>query len=162
MIRLLLLLSFLALFFPTIGVADEFGTRDEAVQMVARVEALVAHEGMPAAIEAINEQKPEFKIKDLYPFIYTLDGLNVAHGANVKMVGKSWINTKDQDGNYLIRSMVSVVNSPARSGWVNYKWPDPISHKILDKSAFVKRLDDTHFVGVGVYSRSHNAVTTSK
>ena len=47
--------------------------------------------------------------------------------------------------------MIKTVQGPGE-GWVNYKWPHPISHKILDKSAFVQRLGQDYFVGVGVYA----------
>jgi cytochrome c len=146
------LILILLLFVPNLSAAEDFGTRQEAIDMVKRVKALAAREGLQAAVEAINSQRPEFKIKDLYPFIYTLEGISVAHGANVKMVGKSWITTKDQDGNYLIQTMVAIASNREGSGWVNYKWPHPITHKIQDKSAYIEKLDENYFVGVGVYS----------
>ena len=145
------LILILLLFVPNLSAAEDLGTRQEAIDMVKRVKALAAREGLQAAVEAINSQRPEFKIKDLYPFIYTLEGISVAHGANVKMVGKSWITTKDQDGNYLIQTMVATATNPEGSGWVNYKWPHPITHKIQDKSAYIEKLGENYFVGVGVY-----------
>jgi signal transduction histidine kinase len=39
------------------------------------------------------------------------------------------------------------------TGWVDYKWPNPLTHKIEDKSAYVAKLGENYFVGVGVYSR---------
>jgi len=146
------LILILLLFVPNLSAAEDFGTRQEAVDMVKRVKALAARDGLQAAVEAVNSQRPEFKIKDLYPFIYTLEGISVAHGANVKMVGKSWITTKDQDGNYLIQTMVATASSREGSGWVNYKWPNPLTHKIQDKSAYIEKLGEDYFVGVGIYS----------
>ena len=130
--------------------ADEFGTKDEAVVMVQRVQEAFTTEGPDATFAAVTAQDPRFKMKDLYPFIYDFTGRSVAHGANAKMVGKMWINTKDQDGNYLIQTMIKITQSG--EGWVDFKWPHPISHKILDKSAFVRSLGDRYFVGVGVYT----------
>jgi cytochrome c len=140
------------LMFAAPALADEAGTREEAVAMVARVQATYASEGPEATFAAITAQQPRFKDKDLYPFIYDFTGLSIAHGANSKMVGKMWINTKDQDGNYLIQTMVKTAQGPG-SGWVNYKWPHPVSHKIIDKAAFVERLGDHYFVGVGIYTQ---------
>jgi signal transduction histidine kinase len=130
-------------------VRAEGGTREEAIQMVKRVQEKFARDGAEAAFSAITTTA-EFKDRDLYPFVYTLDGWNVAHGANPKMVGKLWISTKDQDGNYLIQQMVAVSQNPGH-GWVNYKWPHPITHRIEDKSAYIEKLGDKYFVGVGVY-----------
>ena len=146
------LILILLLFVPNLSAAEDVGTRQEAMDMVRRVKALAGSEGLQAAVEGVNSQRPEFKIKDLYPFIYTLEGISVAHGANVKMVGKSWITTKDQDGNYLIQTMVATASNPEGSGWVNYKWPHPITHKVQDKSAYIEKLGEDYFVGVGIYS----------
>ena len=131
--------------------AEDRGTRDEAVAMVERVQAKVAAAGLQATFDAVTNTN-EFKDRDLYPFIYRLDGVNVAHGANPKMVGKLWISTKDQDGNFLIKEMVKIATGPGR-GWIDYKWPDPLTHKISSKSAYIEKLAGDYFVGVGVYPR---------
>jgi cytochrome c len=145
------IVALLLMTYPVPGSAEEAGSREEAVAMVERVQAAFKSEGPEATFAAVTGQDPRFKDRDLYPFIYDFAGLSIAHGANSKMVGKMWINTKDQDGNYLIQNMIKTAQGPG-SGWVNFKWPHPISHKILDKSAFVQRLGDRYFVGVGVYT----------
>src|ERR1700730_10171999 len=134
----------------TCAAADsEPGTREEAIAMVKRVQEKFAKAGLQATFDAITNTD-EFHDRDLYPFVYDLDGWNVAHGANSKMVGKLWISTKDQDGNFLIKEMLAIIDGP-RQGWVDYKWPNPLTHKIQDKSAYIEKLGDRYFVGVGVY-----------
>lgn len=118
--------------------------------MVRRVEATYQAEGPDATFAAVTGQDARFKDRDLYPFIFDFSGLCLAHGATAKMVGKMWANTRDQDGHYLIRNMVMVAQENG-SGWVEFKWPHPETHKIMKKTAFVLRLDESHFVGVGVY-----------
>ena len=129
--------------------AAEMGTREQAVGMVKRVQEKFATDGPEVTFNSITNTD-EFRDRDLYPFVYDLDGWSVAHGANPKMVGKLWISTKDQDGNYLIKEMLDITHGPG-SGWVDYKWPNPLSHKIQDKSAYVEKLGDRYFVGVGIY-----------
>ena len=90
-----------------------------------------------------------FHDRDLYPFIYDLRGNCVAHGARPALIGKNLLDLKDQDGKYLIREMVDIASGPG-SGWVNYKWPNPINNKIEDKTSYVEKMGD-YFVGVGVY-----------
>jgi cytochrome c len=131
------------------GAAADGGTREEAIAMVKRVQAMYAARGLQATFDAITNT-PQFRDRDLYPFVYDVDGLSVAHGANPQMVGKLWISTKDQDGNYLIKEMVAIANGPGH-GWVDYKWPNPITHKIENKSAYVEQLGDRYLVGVGIY-----------
>jgi cytochrome c len=133
--------------------ATEFGTKDEAVAMVKRVEDMFKKDGAAATFKAVDDpSNKDFHDRDLYPFIYDLSGVCVAHGARPALIGKNLLDIKDQDGKYLIREMVVLTKGPG-SGWVNYKWPNPITNKIEDKSAFVEKLGDNYFIGVGVYKQ---------
>jgi cytochrome c len=130
--------------------ASEFGTREEAVAMVKRVHDKFRKDGADATFKAVIDQSTkEFHDRDLYPFIYDLTGLNVAHGARPALVGKNLISLKDQDGKNLIREMIAIATTSG-SGWIDYKWPNPITNKIEDKSSYVEKLGD-YLVGVGVY-----------
>ena len=90
-----------------------------------------------------------FNDRDLYPYAYQLTGVNVAHGANAALVGKDLIGLKDQNGKFLIREIIEIAKS-GKPGWVDYKWPNPITNKIEDKSAYVDVVDG-YAIGVGVY-----------
>lgn len=129
---------------------QDFGTRQEAVEMVKRVQAKFQAEGAEATFRAVSDKAtPEFHDRDLYPFVYDLHGINVAHGARPALIGKNLISLKDQDGVYLIRSMIVIANEKG-AGWIDYKWPNPITDRIEDKSSYIERMGD-YFVGVGVY-----------
>jgi cytochrome c len=128
----------------------EFGTRDEAVAMVGRVKAMFAKDGADVTFQAVSDKAvASFHDRDLYPFIYDLKGNCVAHGARPALIGKNLLDLKDQDGKYLIREMIDIANGSG-SGWVNYKWPNPINNKIEDKTSYIEKIGD-YFVGVGVY-----------
>ena len=130
--------------------ANEFGTRAEAVAMVKRVQQMFAAGGAEATFRAVNDKaNAAFHDRDLYPFIYDLTGICVAHGARPALIGKNLISLKDQNGVYLIQEMIALAKGPG-SGWVDYKWPNPINNKIEDKSSYIERMGD-YFVGVGVY-----------
>lgn len=130
---------------------DEAGTREEAVAMVDRVKAMFAEKGGKATFAAVSDpDTPRFHDRDLYPFIYDMDGINVAHGARPVLIGKDLYSIKDQDGKYLIREMIAVARDDG-SGWVDYKWPHPITNAIENKSSYISALGDKHFVGVGVH-----------
>ena len=136
--------------FANFARASEFGTREEAVAMVKRVQDKFRKDGPEATFKAVTDQSTrDFHDRDLYPFIYDLTGLCVAHGARPALVGKNLISLKDQDGKHLIRDMITLATSSG-SGWVDYKWPNPITNKIEDKSSYVEKLGE-YFVGVGVY-----------
>ena len=130
--------------------AAEFGSKDEAVAMVKRVQDMFAKDGAEATFKAVSDKSvAAFHDRDLYPFIYDLTGVCVAHGARPALVGKNLISLKDQNGIYLIQEMISLAKGPG-SGWVDYKWPNPITNKIEDKSSYVEKMGN-YFVGVGVY-----------
>ncbi len=130
--------------------AAEFGTKAEAVAMVKRVQAKFKAEGAEATFKAVSDKSvAEFHDRDLYPFIYDMEGVNVAHGARPALIGKNLITLKDQDGKFLVREMRDIAKTKG-SGWFDYKWPNPLNSKIEDKISYVEKLGD-YWVGVGVY-----------
>jgi Signal transduction histidine kinase len=137
-------------------IAAEFGTKEEAIAMVKRVQEQFKKDGPEVTFKAVSDKSTkEYHDRDLYPFIYFRDGdkkgLCVAHGARPALIGKKLIDLKDQDGKYLIRELADVSNGPG-SGWVDYKWPNPLTNKIEDKSSYVEKMGD-YFVGVGIYKQ---------
>lgn len=147
-ILLLLFVSLSALGFP--AGAAEFGTRDEAVAMVKRVQVMFKAAGAEATFKAVSDKSvAEFHDRDLYPFIYDYAGVNVAHGARPALIGKNLITLKDQEGKFLVRDMLEIAKTQGK-GWYDYKWPNPLNNKIEDKSSYVEKMGD-YWVGVGVY-----------
>jgi signal transduction histidine kinase len=151
--RILAFLAFIALVaIASPAPAAEFGSKDEAVAMVKRVEAEFEKGGPAATFKAVSDKSNRaFHDRDLYPFIYDMSGLCVAHGARPALIGKNLIDLKDQDGKFLIREMVAMAKGPG-SGWIDYKWPNPTTNKIEDKSSYIEKMGD-YFVGVGVYKQ---------
>lgn len=130
--------------------AAEYGAKDEAVAMVKRVQDMFKKDGAAVTFKAVSDPSTkEFHDRDLYPFIYDLSGVCVAHGARPALIGKNLLDIKDQDGKYLIREMIAIAKGPG-SGWLDYKWPNPQTNKIEDKTSYIERMGD-YFVGVGVY-----------
>ena len=129
------------------------GTRTEAVAMVRRVELSFKKNGATQTFKAIDDlSNKDFHKGDIYPFVYTLKGTCVAHGALPALVGKNLSSLKDPDGKYVIKDSIRVALHGG--GWYNYKWPNPKTHMIDNKASFIKRLGTLYFVGVGVYRKS--------
>jgi signal transduction histidine kinase len=131
---------------------EEHGTKDEAVALVKKAIDYYKKNGADKTYAAINNQDPNFKIKDLYLFAAPLKPTSplLAHGANVKMVGKDLSQLKDADGNYIARMISEVAQSKDGKGWIDYKWPNPISKQIEQKTTYIERVDDIYFA-CGVY-----------
>jgi uncharacterized protein len=131
--------------------AAEFGTRDEAVAMVRRVQEKFKREGADATFRAINNKAPGFVDRDLFPFVHKIDGtLCVANGVTPAVRGKNMFDLKDQDGKFMVQEFVKIANSSPGYGWSDYRWLNPVTGTIEDKSAFIDRIGD-YLVGVGVY-----------
>ena len=130
--------------------AAEFGTRDEALAMVRRVQQKFKKEGAEAAFNAINSKAPGFADRDLYPFVTELTGLCVANGVTPAVRGKNLLDLKDQDGKFMIQEFVRTASTSPGHGWVDYRWLNPVTKTIEDKSAWIEKMGD-YFVGVGVY-----------
>jgi TRAP-type uncharacterized transport system substrate-binding protein len=130
--------------------AAEFGTRDEAVAMLRRVQEKFKKDGAEATFRAINSKAPEFADRDLYPFVTELAGLCVANGVTPAVRGKNIIDLKDQDGKFIIQEFVRIATTPPGHGWVDYRWLNPATNTVEDKTAYIERMGD-YFVGVGVY-----------
>jgi uncharacterized protein len=140
--------------------AVEFGTRAEAVAMVKRVQAKVAKDGLEATIKAVNAKAKEFNDRDLFAFIADFDGYNRANGSNPGVAGKFLLDLKDQDGKFLTRDLIAIARDK-RSGWYDYRWPNPVTKTIEDKSSYVERIGTTnHYVGVGIYKNEQPNLNT--
>ena len=149
--RLLALVLFCT--FSTATVAGAIKSRADAVAMVDAVVTAYATDGAEKTFKAISDKSvAKFHDRDLYPFVYNTNGICVAHGARPALIGKNLYDLKDQNGKYLIREMID--RSRTGAGWVNYKWPNPITNAIDDKTTYFTKLGDDYVVGVGIYGVS--------
>src|SRR3984893_16686795 len=130
--------------------AAEFGTREEALAMLKRVQEKFKKEGPEATFRAINNKAPGFADRDLYPFVTELTGLCVANGVTPAVRGKNLLDLKDQDGKFMIQEFVKIASTPPGHGWSDYRSLNPVTKSIDDKSAYIERMGN-YFVGVGVY-----------
>jgi signal transduction histidine kinase len=125
------------------------GTADEAKALVNKAVAYVKAEGKENAFAEFTNQKGKFVDRDLYIFAVDFNGVTLAHGGNAKLVGKELSGLKDADGNYFIKKFIELAKTKG-SGWVDYKWVNPVTKKIESKATYVQKVDN-FFLGCGVY-----------
>ncbi|HJV81945.1 cache domain-containing protein [Noviherbaspirillum sp.] len=149
--RLFKTLGFSLLMFAVgLATAAERGSAEEAVAMVKKAVAYMKEAGKDKAFSEFgNPANTQFHDRDLYIFVYDMDGNNVAHGNNPKMVGKNLLEMKDNDGKYIIKSFIEVSKAKGK-GWVDYKWPNPVTKAVELKSSYVEKVDGL-IVGAGIY-----------
>jgi TRAP-type uncharacterized transport system substrate-binding protein len=130
--------------------AAEFGTRDEAIAMVRRVQEKFRKDGPDATFKAINAKT--WVDRDLFPWVYRLsDGTNMANALFPAVRGKHLIDLKDQEGKLITQDWIRIATTPPYHGWSNYRWPNPITNTVDDKSSWVERMGDDYLVGVGIH-----------
>ena len=134
---------------PVVANAAEHGTRDEAVAMVHRVQKMFKAEGPEVTFAAIRRKAPQFFEHDLYAYVLNMDGVVQANGATPAVQGKNILDFRDQNGEYLVRDEIDICKGPGH-GWVDFRWLNPNTKVVEDKSAYLERMDD-YCVGVGVY-----------
>jgi ABC-type uncharacterized transport system substrate-binding protein len=133
------------------------GTKEEARAMVEKAAEWFKKYGREKTLAEIQrggtEKKGAFKDRDLYIFAYDFNGVCIAQGDNPKLVGKNLYNWQDADGRYNIRGHIDIASKKG-SGWSPvYKWTNPETKKIEAKMTYVKKIDDTLWIGSGVYGK---------
>lgn len=147
-----ILLALTALAFGTAALADERGgSADEAVALVKKAAAYVKANGKEKAFAEFSNPKGQFVDRSLYIFVYDLKGTSLAigNGNSAKMVGKNLLDLRDAEGNYLIKGMLALAAGKGH-GWFDYKWPNPLTKAVEQKSSYVEKLDDI-MIGCGIY-----------
>jgi hypothetical protein len=129
--------------------AGENGTAPEAKALCERAGAYLAEVGPDKAFAAFNDRHGAFVDRDLYVFVRSMDGNTVAHGANTGMIGHTNLELRDADGKLYNKEMIELASAKG-SGWVDYRWVNPVSKKIEPKSSYIERFGD-YVVGVGFY-----------
>jgi cytochrome c len=128
----------------------EKGSAAEAIAMVKKAAALIKSDGKEKAYAAISDPaNKDFHDRDLYIYVYDMNGIAMAHGVNPKLVGKNLLDMKDNEGKAMIQEMVKVAQGKG-SGWVDFKWPNPVTKAVEAKSGYVEKAGDV-LVGSGIY-----------
>lgn len=122
---------------------------DQAKALVEKAAALLTQVGPDKAFAAFDDPHGAFVNGDMYIFVNDMTGKTVAHGVNPALIGKNLINVKDADGKLFVQDIMSLAKTKGE-GWVDYKWPDPVTKKIAAKSSFVKKVGD-YVIGCGIY-----------
>jgi len=140
--------------------AAQFGTRDEAVALVKRVQETFKKQGPEATFRIINSGA--FNDRDLYPFVHTIDGtLHVANGAWPGIRGKNLHDMRDQDGKFTTQEFMRIASTPPYHGWSDFRWRNPKTNTVDEKSAWIERMGE-YLIGVGIYkSEQPNQNTVS-
>lgn len=148
--KFLLSLATLAFLSSGVTAADvKGGTAAEAEAMTAKAVAHIKKVGPDKAYSDFTNA-PEWKDRDLYVFVNGLNGKNLAHGLNPKLVGKDVLELRDPDGNFPNKILDTLVREKGKGWGAEIKFMSPLTQKIERRKVYAEKVGDT-LVAVGVF-----------
>jgi cytochrome c len=123
--------------------------QDEAKAWVDKALAFYNASGRRIALAEFNNPKGQFVQDEFYIFVLSPGGTMLAHGVNEKFVGEEFSNLRDSDGKFFIKEILDIANKEG-SGWLDYKWYNPVTKQVLPKIVYFEKLEDLIICG-GVY-----------
>jgi cytochrome c len=139
----------MSLFMVGVAVAADKGTPAEAEALVKKAVDFIKANGKDKAFAEFNAPGGKFHDRDLYIFAYDMTGKCVAHGQNQKMIGKDLSDLTDPEGKPFVKDRIEIAKSKGK-GWQNYKFSNPTTKKIEDKTAYIEKYEDI-IIGSGAY-----------
>ncbi|GFK96061.1 hypothetical protein NNJEOMEG_03935 [Fundidesulfovibrio magnetotacticus] len=137
--------------FAVNALAQQAGTKDEAVALVKKAVAHYKSVGKEKAFADFNAKDGGFTDRDLYIVVYDMEGNCLAHGANAKQIGKNLMELRDPDGKFFVKERVEL-GKTKDSFWQDYKFANPVSKQIEPKSMYLEKVDGMLF-GCGAYQK---------
>ena len=113
----------------------------DAKEWVKNAVAFYESSGKRIALAAFTDPYGMFVQAELYIYVLNPTGTMLAHGINEKFVGEAFLELMDSDGKKFIREIVETANAKG-SGWVDYKWYNPVNKEWLPKVAYFEKVDD--------------------
>jgi cytochrome c len=144
LLRLLCLVPFLA--FAQTAAADETvpvarATKEEAVAFVKKAVEYFKANGAEKSMAEFNNPQGAFVDRDMYIVVYDTTGICVAHPIYKKLVGQNRLEEQDSDGTYYVKDRIEKAKKQT-TFWTSYRFPDPLTHKIMPKTAYCEVADD--------------------
>ena len=127
--------------------------RDGLVDYVHEALQFAHENGKDKALGAFNDPKGNFTRNGRYIFAYDYDGRNLALPYQPKLIGTSRIGARDPNGVDFVSQTIDAARM--RDGSVYYTYPDASRNMTLGlKLSYVVNVDDTWFLGSGIYTKS--------
>lgn len=125
-------------------------TMDDARALVSRALDYYHKRGREEFLKSVNDPRGEFRIGDLYAFVYDRNMTMLAHPTKPDLVGQNLLDVKDwPGGKFFRRSIQSMALSQGR-GVVEYEYENPANRQREPKTTYFERVDDL-IICSGVY-----------
>jgi signal transduction histidine kinase len=136
-----------------VAVSAKAGTAEQAQALAERAVAHIRDVGRERAFADFSRPDGGFVDGELYVFCQDASGVVVAHGGNPKLVGRNMADVRGPDGR-LANVEINHLGLTQGSGWLEFRWPNPVTKRIELKAAYVLKVDDHTVCGSGYYKGS--------
>ena len=134
-------------------VAAQEATPAEAEALVREAIAFAKAHGKDAACKEVT--RPDGSLRrhggELYIFVNTMEGKNIAHGQGAKFVGADQSKAKDPDGVEYMQERIKLAKTKGK-GWHDYQYVNPTTQKRQPKTSYIEVWDNLIF-GAGIYKK---------
>jgi signal transduction histidine kinase len=137
----------------------EPATPDEVKAFVENATDFARQQGKTAALAAFNNQSGPFVQGNVY--IYALDyhGIILALPYQQDQIGKDFSNVSDVAGQKFTQTEINLVRNGG--GFLTYLYANPAHNFTVEpKVSYVRSIDDTYWIGAGIYPGPENMVDT--
>jgi len=101
------------------------------------------------AFSDIGDKSGEFVNRDLFVFVYDMQGNCLAHGRNPEKIGENMLDWQVPDGSFHVRERINIAKTSGK-GWQQFKSLNPVTKRVENKVAYVEAYDDL-IVSSGAY-----------
>jgi signal transduction histidine kinase len=127
-------------------------SKQEAIALVDKAVANIQKKSIEDACKDFADPKGGYIQGEMYVFVYEANGFMKCHATNPKLNNKDMNQLRDANGKYFSKEMRDLAMS-GKTGWVDYVWVNPVNKQLEPKSSYVKKVNDSYFVGVGIYTK---------
>lgn len=107
--------------------------------------------GKEAALREFNKKNGSFTKGEQYIWAHDFNGTSLAHPFHPEYVGTFRLNATDSTG--FMQNMAMRGAALNGSGFVRYTFANPVTGAEEEKLAYIKRVDDTWWLGSGIYGK---------
>jgi cytochrome c len=128
------------------GAWAQVATPDDAVAMVKKGVASIKTKGKARTLAEINNTNGSFRARDLYLTVYSKTGVQLAHGANNRLVGMQLVDLRDGDGYSYLRERMELAKT-RQVFWQDIKFVNPLTRESEPRAAYCEQADDVLVCG---------------
>jgi polar amino acid transport system substrate-binding protein len=144
------------LYLSNISASFDQEEKDELVAYVNEALKFTKENGKEMALEVFNDPEGNFTGEGRYIFAYDYEGQTLALPYQPELIGENRIDAQDTNGVYFLQQAIDTVRMENGSDYCIY--PDPSRNMTPAlKLRYLMNVDDTWFLGSGIYAKGEEA-----